>query len=146
MKVARHRASKEKPTVRFQPSRIDAALYRTLTSANRPMAVKELMNEMDAAHATVDHTMRFWLERGLVKRAFLDGRGWYSWAPKPEASEMVKALADSAALLEVVPTQQPKNFARREHPQATSDPVAQALRAIAAILEQAAARIETKGD
>src|SRR3972149_1497726 len=87
----------------FRPSREDAALYCVLIKAERALSVKELSSLSGAAPSTVDHTARYWTERGLLQRAFLDKKAWYRWAPGPKAKEMAEALSAAADLADAVP-------------------------------------------
>lgn len=120
----------------FRPSREDAALYGALLKAGRPLNIKELCEQTGAAPSTVDHTARFWTEKGLLARTFLDSKAWFSWAPQSRAKPMAEALAAALDLAEALP-QAPKAAKA-----ATTNPAAQALRAIAALLNSAADQLE----
>lgn len=141
--MTRELNSRTKDTNRFTPSRIDAALYNALITANRPLAIKELVEITGGAKATVDHTLRYWTQRGLIKRVFLDKCAWHTWAPNDDAKDMVTALADAAEVLKAIqPTIEARRPTQPERAEKSHDAAAQALRAIARLLDSAADRLE----
>lgn len=135
-------SSRLKVPTRFQPSRRDIDFYRALTSSNRPLSIQELIVITGAERSTVDHTMRFYFERGVVNRVFLEKAAFFSWAPKPEGKTIAKAIADAAAIAVAIP----KNAASTQIAPVSSkprgNPDAQALRAIAALLMLMADRLD----
>lgn len=139
--MSRKYKSRTEDSSRFTPSRVDAALYNALTTATRPLATKELVEITGGAQSTVDHTMRYWTEHGLIKRVFLDKCAWHTWAPSEAATEMAAALADASEVEKAI---RPA-ISQSIKPKACGNPddaAAQVLRAIARLLESAADRLE----
>lgn len=120
----------------FRPSREDAALYRALVEATRAMSVKELCDASRAAPSTVDHTCRFWTEKGLLRRVFLDKKAWFRWQPQPRAKEMAEALAAAAELAEELPRAVERNS------KASPNALSAALKKLAEALVEVAEDLE----
>lgn len=139
--MSRKYKSRTEDSTRFTPSRVDAALYNALTTATRPLAIKELVEITGGAQSTVDHTMRYWAEHGLIKRVFLDKCAWHTWAPSEAANQMAAALADAAEVEKAIRP----SLTQPAKPKSCGNPddaSAQVLRAIARLLESAADRLE----
>lgn len=131
---------KNRRDIRFTPSRLDVAFYRAFVSAGRPLARKEIMATVGGSRPGIDHSLKYWMDNGLLKRAFYDKQAWYSWAPKPGARKLVQMLADAQEISDATPVPTP---APAPQPRETSsDPLAQAMRALARLLDAAAERLE----
>lgn len=135
-------SARVKAPVRFQPSRRDVDFYRALTASNRPLSIIDLMQITGAERSTVDHSLRWYFQHGLVNRVFLGKSAWFSWAPNKAGAEMAKAMADAASIADAVPEKPKVPAPAAPEKAATTNPAAQALRGIAALLNAAADQLE----
>lgn len=120
---------------RFQPSMADVSLYRVLTKSTTPLSTGQLIEQTGLAASTVRHSVKWWTQQGLLKRVFLDKRAWYSWSPRKSAEARATALSEAAQIAaeHVPPAAAP-----------VGDPLADALRALARLLDATADRLNPK--
>ena len=88
---------------RFTPSARDVDLYRLLLTSTKPMSRREIVAALNAPISTVDHSLRWWLQNGLLKKSFYDKQAWYRWGPGPECASLVTALSEAAQIDKHVP-------------------------------------------
>jgi predicted transcriptional regulator len=134
---------RKKRAMRFEPSHRDIEFYRAFTSTDRPLTRKDLVAIIGCDPGTALRTLQFYFECGLVTRVFLAHAAWYTWAPKEEAADILKAIEAAAAIMDKVPKAvnvAPAPGTTQSHP--TDDPVAQALRLLARLLDAAAEKLE----
>lgn len=129
----------------IRASRISVAVYRVLLNAKGKMSTVEVGKATGHPQSSVSHILTNWNRGGLVSCVYIGNRAWWKWQPKASAKESVAMLEDAAAVCDANPEPVSSKVSRETAATpAGGDAVAQLARGLAALLIEAADRLERK--